>query len=250
LRAQWRDNPLLNAGVALGPVSGLVAADTDGPDGEHSLAKVSGGDLPPTLEFVSGRENGGRRLLYAIPPGVVLRSTHPKGEEIAGGLSLLGCGSQTVMPPSRHRSGRLYQWVPGHGPGEILAAPAPAWLAKLMAADGSHWQQRAGKGERSGEGEPIHETTRNTTLTSLAGTMRRRGMTFEEIRAALLVVNQNRCAPPLQEGEVEGIAASVARYKPADFPRAFIRPARSRHAVRTLDFTVTIRAEEVPDHGF
>src|SRR5262249_52038966 len=44
----------------------------------------------------------------------------------------LGYGSQTVMPPSTHNSGRQYTWKPGHGPNDIAAAPAPAWLLYLL----------------------------------------------------------------------------------------------------------------------
>src|SRR5687768_3785970 len=41
-------------------------------------------------------------------------------------------------------------------------------------------------------GFAIPEGQRNDTLTSLAGTMRRRGMGFDEIEAALLVTNNKR----------------------------------------------------------
>jgi len=58
-------------------------------------------------------------------------------------------------------------------------------------------------------------TQRNNTLTSIAGTMRRRGMTKESILAALLEENRQKCIPPLSEEEVERIAESIAtRYAP------------------------------------
>src|SRR5262249_48240398 len=43
-------------------------------------------------------------------------------------------------------------------------------------------------------------------------------MTFEEIRDALLAVNENRCEPPLDQEEVVGIARSVSRYAPEPQP--------------------------------
>jgi hypothetical protein len=216
LRRKWKDNPQLNVGMTLGGITGLIGLDVDEDGGEELLRRLSKGDLPPTLEFSSGK---GRRLLYRVPPGVRLKPTpKPGGEEVESGeLRLLGLGSQTVMPPSRHKdSGRCYAWKPGHGPGEMEPALAPAWVVDLMRDDahgrkGKHSHQRA---HPLGDGEPIHEKYRNSTLTSLAGTMRRRGMTEEEIAAALLVVNANRCKPPLEEGEVRGIARSVARYEP------------------------------------
>jgi len=60
----------------------------------------------------------------------------------------------------------------------------------------------------------IPEKHRNTTLTSLAGTMRRRGMSRSAIEVALLAENQSRCDPPLTENEVRRIAASVSSYNP------------------------------------
>lgn len=91
-----------------------------------------------------------------------------------------------------------------------MAAPMPPWLMEAMKSSDRGRTTRTGP---AAPGEIIGEGGRNTYLTSLAGAMRRQGMTFEEIRAALLVVN-DRCDPPLSEGEVEGIAKSVSRYPP------------------------------------
>jgi hypothetical protein len=64
-------------------------------------------------------------------------------------------------------------------------------------------------------GERIASGGRNNELTSIGGTMRRRGLGEEEIAAALLVVNERRCDPPLGEAEVHAIAHSLASYRPA-----------------------------------
>jgi len=60
------------------------------------------------------------------------------------------------------------------------------------------------------QGGPIPLSMRNDTLTSLAGTMRRRGMTRAEMLAAILEVNAGRCKPPLPEQEVRKIGAPPA----------------------------------------
>ena len=65
-------------------------------------------------------------------------------------------------------------------------------------------------------GAPITEGERNTTLTRLAGTMRRQGATEEAILAALFRQNHDCCHPPLPDKEVGGIAASVSKYPPAE----------------------------------
>ena len=60
----------------------------------------------------------------------------------------------------------------------------------------------------------IPESSRNNTLTSLAGVMRRKGFDQAAIEAALLKHNAERCNPPLLDNEVKAIAASVSRYPP------------------------------------
>jgi putative DNA primase/helicase len=213
VRSWWRQVPTANVGIALGPVSGLVRLDVDGEQGEQFLAELSGGDVPDTLEMISG--GGGRGLLFAIPPGVTLRPTHYHGDKIHEGLSLLGEGAQTVMPPSRHKNGPRYAWRTGHSPDDIDPAPAPAWLVARMSTTRKSRLRATASNGAPPIGERIGEGSRNVTLTSLAGTMRRRGMSQDAILAALLVINEQQCDPPLDENEVETIARSVARYDPA-----------------------------------
>jgi hypothetical protein len=223
LRKKWKDNPTLNVGLALGPVPGLVRLDVDGPGGERQLAEYSNGDLPPTLEFTSGRPEGGRGILYAIPPGMTFQTTPETGGEEKGELRFQAKGAQTVLPPSRHKDGPLYAWKPGHGPDEIEAAPAPAWVVERWGVHGNgHERNGAPKARTSrrattlGDDEVLEEGRRDTVLTSLAGTMRRRGMALEEIEAALLAVNERRCRPPLGAEQVAKIAVSIAAKNPAD----------------------------------
>ncbi|MFO0915255.1 MAG: primase C-terminal domain-containing protein [Pirellulales bacterium] len=63
-------------------------------------------------------------------------------------------------------------------------------------------------------GNTIPSGQRNSTLASLAGTMRRVGMGHAEILAALERTNADRCSPPLPQREVERIARNIARYEP------------------------------------
>jgi hypothetical protein len=206
----WRTWPNANVGLVLGPVSGLVRVDIDGPGGEARLLELSQGDLPPTLEFTSGRENAGRGLLYRIPEGVTLRTTteRPGAKEE---LRFQAQGAQTVLPPSRHPSGTLYAWRPGHGPADLSPAPMPAWMVKLL---------REARPSRNGlppsangqVGAPIAEGGRNDTLFRLGCSMRSKGFGHEAILAALQAENAERCEPPLEEREVETIARHCTDY--------------------------------------
>ena len=212
IRSWWHQQPAGNVGVALGPLGGIVRVDVDGPGGERLLAELSQGDLPPTLEFTSGRANGGRGILYAIPPGVTFKTTFEQPDKKEE-LRFQALGAQTVLPPSRHPDGNLYSWLPGHGPGEVELAPAPAWVVSRWSAAAS-----TGRAKRTttttANTDRIAEGGRNATLTSLAGTMRRRGFSRESIEAALLQENATRCEPPLDDDEVRVIAEHVAAYAP------------------------------------
>jgi len=114
-------------------------------------------------------------------------------------------GGYIIAPPSRHASGRPYRWL---RPQRKLGLPQPpAWLL-----EGS--RQR-----RNGSAPPVEavipEGRRRQELLSLAGTMRRRGMSEAAILEALKVQNQESCKPPLPESEVRELAEDVARrYEP------------------------------------
>lgn len=62
----------------------------------------------------------------------------------------------------------------------------------------------------------IYENERNSFLFSLAGTMRRRGMSDNAIFEALKAENVARCFPPLEEQEVRHIARPIPRYEPVE----------------------------------
>jgi hypothetical protein len=127
----WDDYPIGNVGCVLGQASGVVRVDVDGEPGEAALQEWSQGEVPDTWEFRSSAQ--GRGLLYRWDQDqpcqtVIKSSTDGKHTE----LRLMGNGSQTVLPPSRHASGSVYTWIPGHSPDELPLAPAPAWLLARM----------------------------------------------------------------------------------------------------------------------
>jgi hypothetical protein len=115
--------PAGNVGIVLGRVSELAGLDIDGPEAEQILQEISGGDVPLTLSFPTpGR---GLRLLYSLPEGVkVPKRRFDRGESH---VIVLGEGSLTVMPPSRHKCGQVYEGFSLSAP----LAPAPAWLLQL-----------------------------------------------------------------------------------------------------------------------
>jgi len=85
--------------------------------------------------------------------------------------------------------------------------------------------EKDGKVPREVLGGPIREGRRNVALTSVAGSLRRRGLDAETIWVVLMEVNHLRCEPPLSEAEVIGIVQSISRY-PAGSARYLGSPAR------------------------
>lgn len=153
---------------------------------------------------------GGRHIIFAHP-GIEIGNT--KGDP-ADGLDIRGDGGYIVAPPSVHPSGKRYEWEPSSLPSKTELAKMPVWLVEMLT------HKNNGNGHKPTEpiGETISEGGRNVTLASLAGSMRRRGMGFDAIYAALQVENGQKCRPPLPDDDVKNIAKSVSTYEPTSPP--------------------------------
>lgn len=205
--AQWPD---ANVGVRTGAASGLLVLDIDVDSrGEESLARLEEGHgrLPATLTAHTG---GGGRHLFFRHPGEDIRNSAGK---LGHGLDIRGDGGYIVAPPSRHASGRAYRWQEGGGFGEAAVAEPPSWLLDLL----SNGQVRQ-PGPTVVPVGAIVEGSRNAPLASLAGGMRRRGLSEQQLVAELRLINRDRVQPSLPDAEVAAIAASIGRY-PAGPPR-------------------------------
>lgn len=201
----WGMWPDANIGVACGK-SGVVAIDVDPRHGgEESFAdlcrKVST-DLRETVVSVTG--GGGAHYVYTAPRDPVDNSQSVLGP----GIDVRGHNGYICVAPSMHESGQRYEWE--RSPLEFSLAVFPA--AELVV-------QMPRREKSAPIGETIPAGQRDHTLTSLAGTMRRRGMGEDSILAALRAENTARCVPPLPDGDLQRIARSVGRYAPSgDIP--------------------------------
>ena len=126
--SQWfEDDPDANIGVFLGPKSGLVDIELDGPDAIESWNRLGLGEVwTPT--YTAGR---GPHRLFRWQEGL----PDAQVRKVAGLEFRLGNGgkaSQSVIPPSMHYSGKRYQWVDGLGPDDVELAPIPEKLLTLL----------------------------------------------------------------------------------------------------------------------
>ncbi len=235
----WRQWPDANIGIATGATSDLLVLDVDPRHGgDDTLADLieTHGALPDAVQCLTG--GGGLHVYFEHPGGHVQSRA-----EIARGIDVRADGGYVVAPPSTHASGRPYAWDVAHHPDDVAITPVPAWLLELIEAPVARGRVAA----RNDDGR-IPEGCRNDHLASLAGSMRRRGMSEPAILAALLEENRQRCDPPLGELEVGQIARSIARYAPG--PAAASSPGRPEVLVPGAHLTANAEYVEIGNDRF
>lgn len=201
----WGQNPTAGIGIATGRKSGIFVLDIDaGHGGEETIASLleKNGKLPDTPVQRTG--GGGRHIVFVYPPVDIRNSAGRLGK----GLDTRGEGGYICGAPTVHPTGNQYKWI--DPPSKTKIAQAPDWLIRSLIDDVPITKSTNAGAYPTGQ--------RNQALTSLAGTMRRRGMTEAAIYNALMVENTERCVPPLSNAEVQAIAASVCRYAPTAAP--------------------------------
>jgi len=215
-RERLEAQPDCNIGVATGSTWNVFVMDIDPRHGgDESLKGLleENGPLPNTLVVRTG--GGGEHYYFSIPRGAEIKC---HAGEVGDGIDIRGEGGLVVGPGSEHESGGFY---------EIASAPAvlaepPAWLL-AKAADGV---------AKTGTSlVAFKEGNRNNNLTSIAGSLRRKGLEGEAIDTVLQAVNST-IAKPLAADEVTRIAQSVSRYDPAitlDFTERSLADAFARY---------------------
>lgn len=133
-------------GLRTGEASGgLLAIDVDGESAQPLLDAISGGDIPLTPSWSSGKR-GRYQLLFQIPDEIrellkkfnrdvvtewgnlkTARDTDGKPTEL---LEFRYNGSQSCLPPSRHPTTGAYYWI--NSPADVSVAIAPDWLCQLL----------------------------------------------------------------------------------------------------------------------
>ena len=191
-KSLWPDG---NMGLATGKISDIVVVDIDPRHGGlESIKRLE--PIPDTVKVGTGGD--GFHLYFKYPQIKV-------GNRVnwLAGIDVKSDGGYVVMPPSMHASGKRYTWL-NHDWGKISEIP-PHWLRSIVSQKKDQTQSQL---SHLGEG------SRNNFLASLAGFLSSKGMSDKkQIDKALQSFNLNFCSPPLQNTEVERIAASISKYK-------------------------------------
>lgn len=236
ITAWWTRTPTANIGIATGEISGLVVLDVDprngGDKSMQEMVKEWGDAWLDTYSVQTG--SGGYHHYYRHPGERV-----PNVPSFRAGLDIKADGGYIVAPPSLHASGGHYEVLEGNDTVETM----PDWMDALIAA------RKGSQAKADVLPEVIQSGGRNNMLTSLAGTMRRRGEGEAVILAALVERNKT-CQPPLRPAELKAIVKSVMRYAPGEVDYAALSGSTPRQelitGIRMLDAS-TLFDMEIPD---
>jgi hypothetical protein len=121
----WTKYPDANIAIATGAVSSLIVLDQDPRNyGDLTLDELEAqyGKLPETAVSLTGGGGAHYFLRYLAEP---IRS----GKDVLGpGLDIQSDGGYIIAPPSRHASGRDYEWEVSSHPDQVPIAALPAWI--------------------------------------------------------------------------------------------------------------------------
>jgi hypothetical protein len=227
IRLWWNLWPYASIGVDCGR-SGLLVLDWDPRNSRFGswadaveYIRKNHGPWPETATVLTGGGGTHGYLAYAWEAG----DRTPK--DLEPGLDLKGAGGYVITAPSLHSSGGRYSVDGLAGAKAFLnIASAPNWIVKRI-RNGAERQQQS---RTEDAGEKWSEGVRHKKLMSLAGGLRRKGMTADEIATVLMAANWAHCEPPLDDSEVAGIAKSAGRYERGAPPREEPRVEDPREA--------------------
>jgi replicative DNA helicase len=191
--------PNSNWALATGRLSGITVVDIDPRNGgldsiRQQAAKYGAAPKTPTVKT----GGGGYHYYFRNPQFTTLRNG-----SILPGIDIKTEGGYVLIPDSVTEG--PYNWANGLSIQDVDLAELPTWIIEMATLK---------KDNHFNDEGVVISGNRNNYLTSLAGSMRRRGMTEAAINAALHLENKDRCSPPLPSDEVDRIVASIMSYRP------------------------------------
>jgi hypothetical protein len=209
IAAWFEDGTPWNIGVRLGPTSGIVDVEADDEQAMEVIRRF-GLDQIDTPAYRGSR---GPHYLFRYDAGLP-----NAGVVKVDGLEVrIGGGekaTQSVFPPSRHRSGVTYDWLPGRGPDDCEPAPLPEEFKKAILGDQAAGTKAGGCAQRAREmlsmGGKVRAGGRHDFLLGfVCDQFVKEPVLDEECRRRVFEVasamNVARCDPPKDPAEVEKI---------------------------------------------
>lgn len=217
IRKWWGRNPDANIAYAVQPDVAVLDVDVKPQEGKHgdetlaALEAIHGG-LPDTVRSLTG--GGGVQHFFSCDPALGLTCSNPirpKDPEYES-IDFKTKGGYVILPPSRHISGRQYEWEVCNDPNDLELATLPQWIIDARIAPKGTTVHTVVPA-KDAEGAKVYEGQRNDILFRLASSLRAKGLSEAAMLAALMEENKARCEPPLPEDEVRKLTHSAGRYE-------------------------------------
>lgn len=206
----WTQWPEANIGLVTGCASGVNVVDTDlkpDVDGEEVLRELAGkhdGLLPDTVEVLTG--GGGHHRYYRCNGHAITNANQfPKG------IDTRGDGGYVIAPPSRHVSGRCYEWEGSSDPMEgVMVADMPQWMIQYAV---KKTVSNDGNGVLLPEPLPQYaEAGRNNTIVQSVGGWINEGHDYKSLALLAMQVNAQFDTPLSREEVCMAVGSTVATH--------------------------------------
>lgn len=230
--------PDANLGACLGPTGGVIDAETDTPEQESTLMSILDdcglGDLQVPPMWYSGYHDEtarqinfrGRHRLFKFSDELPKTASI----EVNGVLFKIGVGglaSQSIIPPSRHKSGVVYQWATGCTIAETDPPPIPAKLIELL--NQAHASRKKPKQTARYSGCRSRTDTdgvytpgnRHEALRTVICRLHGYGEPVETIRDFAHAWNRLHCSPPYEPHVIDAQVDDLTRRYPPGTRRNF-----------------------------
>jgi Bifunctional DNA primase/polymerase, N-terminal/Primase C terminal 1 (PriCT-1) len=161
--------------------------------------------------------SGGLHLYFQYDKQLALRNTAGK---LAPGIDTRASGGYVVAAPSRHAGGNRYYWKdrrPGYvqAPDALLELLAGKAVRQLVSSPTpTPASATCDTTQQTPRNLLVPEGKRNTTLVSLAGSLRNLGANEEALFIVLQAMNKACCRPLLSAEEVRQICVSAVKWEP------------------------------------
>ena len=185
----WKQWPDANVGIITGKLSKIIVIDCDSAVATSRFLE-SFPEARATRQVSTGRESG-QHFYFRYEEGIRKHVGTILGDQI----DIQSEGGFVVAPPSIHANGKQYTEI-----NYYAVSPLPPQLLAIL-RNGDVTVARHKNESDIGITKTIKQGQRNARLTSLAGKLRREGLSPKVIYAALQVENSLSCDPPLPDSE-------------------------------------------------
>jgi len=233
IKLWWHREPQANLGIEC---TGLIVVDVDSRDGgDESLRALERehGELPLTWRSITG--GGGEHIFFRCPDSVEVLNVvakQSKDPPLGPGIDIRTKGGYVIAPPSKHISGRTYEWNVDFHPADVPLAVAPDWIVERLTTARGTTNSNGMPNEPIGSDiwsqltrQPITQYP-DDAAARIAGHFFCHNCDYELVLGMLHAWNTTWCKPPLNDDELKDVVDRIAN-REAEKIRARLNRKRS-----------------------